>query len=356
MKYRIVVVIVVAGLLVAGGLWYFRPKPTLAFSADFTQADGVYPGNKVTILGVPVGTVTAVEPRGATVRVSMALPADTKIPDNAQAWIAAPSVISEKNVELTPAYRGGGLLAGGAVIPAERTHSPLSWDSLMSSVDTLLTALGSDGGATGKVLHAGATLLDGNGAKVRDALRNISQASGVLTSNGDDTTKLLSSLQQLVQLITDNKSTVDSVTTSVTQAAQLFAGQRDQIADTIDRLSGLLTQVSDLVDRHGAPLTADLQQLSQLSSTILAHQQALTEVLDTAPLAFGNFDRAVTPDHRLRIRLDLSTNLSQVPLTQDLCARFPIPLCNGPGIVNPVPIPPDVTQALGIDSVLGGGK
>ena len=42
--------------------------------ANFAYVNGIYVGSKVTVLGVPVGTVTEVQPQGTTVRVTMTMP------------------------------------------------------------------------------------------------------------------------------------------------------------------------------------------------------------------------------------------------------------------------------------------
>ncbi|WP_158886910.1 MCE family protein [Amycolatopsis anabasis] len=349
--YRIGAAAVVAVLLVAGGLWYFRDKPTLTVSADFAHADGIFPGNSVNILGVPVGTVKSIEPRGGTVRITMSLPADTRIPATARAWVLTPAVVSEKYVELSPAYESGDALGEGAVIPVERTHSPIKWDDLVRSLDSLLTALGPErlnsGGGLGQALSVGANLIDGNGQPFRDAVRGVAQASELLAGKSDDVTGLLDKLNQLVQLLVDNKSTVDSLTGSVSQATQLFDQQRGAITNTIGQLSGVLGDLSELIQRHGKPLTEDLTKLSQLSGSILSRQQALTELLDTAPLGFENWTRAISPDDRIRIRLNISTNFAQFPAGKALCDRLPIPFCTGAGITNPIPFPPNIAGLLG---------
>ena len=62
-----------AGLLVIGAVVVLvgggNDKRTV--TAHFSRAVSVFPGSEVRILGVPVGTVTAVVPEGATVRVEM---------------------------------------------------------------------------------------------------------------------------------------------------------------------------------------------------------------------------------------------------------------------------------------------
>ena len=56
-------------LLLVGG-WYalLRPDPARTASADFASVDGIYPGSAVQVLGVPVGLVEEVSPRGPVVR------------------------------------------------------------------------------------------------------------------------------------------------------------------------------------------------------------------------------------------------------------------------------------------------
>ena len=62
-----------AGLLVIGAVVVLvgggSDKKTV--TAHFSRAVSVFPGSEVRILGVPVGSVTAVVPEGATVRVEM---------------------------------------------------------------------------------------------------------------------------------------------------------------------------------------------------------------------------------------------------------------------------------------------
>lgn len=356
--YRILAVAVVVGLVAAGALWYLRPKPVLTVTAMFAHTEGLFAGNEVNILGVPIGTVEAVEPRGDAVAVTMTLPTDTELPANVQAWVVVPSVISDHVVELSP-YRGGAKLTDGSRIPASRTHSPIRWDQLMESLDSVLAAFGPDGansdGALGAMLDSSARALEGTGDELSGAVRSISQASGVLASNSGDISALLDSANQLIGLLAENSSTLDSLVTSVSSAASAFSDSRTDLAGTIGQLSAVLTQLSDLVGTHGTALVGDLDQLTSLTTTLVGHQQALLESLDTIPLAAQNLDRAITPEGRLRVRMDISSNLSQLDTTRQLCAQLPIPLCSGPGIVNPIPFPPDVPDPTGLTALLNGG-
>ncbi|MFH8929936.1 MCE family protein, partial [Streptomyces pristinaespiralis] len=203
------------------------PHPRLTLTAEFTSTDAIFTGNTVTILGVPSGRVESVTPEGSRVRVALSLPSGTRIPADAQAWVLSPSVISDRTIELGPGYEGGEFLADGAVIPLERTHSPLTWDQLTASVNELTVALGpgTDGGGIGDLIGEGAHALDGNGQAFNDAVQSISQASSVLAGASPDISELVKNLNTLVQLIADNQTQVDSLSNSVTVTARAFGTQ-----------------------------------------------------------------------------------------------------------------------------------
>ena len=361
-KSRIVAAACVVALLIAGG-WYtlLRPQRVHTVSADFATVDGIYPGNKVQVLGVPVGVVRSLQPRGPVVRVTMQVEPEVSIPAGAQAYILSPALISDRFVELGPGYTGGPKLPEAAVIPAQRTHSPIRWDQLMSSLDTVVGAFGPDGlnkgGDLGSTLHQAATAVDGKGPQVREAIDRLARATDVVAGNREELAGLIGDLDVLVRTLTEHRGTVDSLSANVQQAGQDYGAQRLDLNRTIGRLSRALTEVDKLVREHGGEITGSVHNLAGTTGQVAAQREALGEVMTMLPLVFGNFSRAVTEDERLRIRLNISSNLSQFPATARLCDRIPVPLCSGPGIVNPIPFPPDLDplRALTGGKQRGGG-
>lgn len=355
MSRTALVLVCVLAVLVTGA-WFtlLAPRPQLRVAADFTFADGVFPGSRVAILGVAVGRVESVEPRGATVRVRMSMPADTALPADASAYIMSPAIISDRYVELAPAYTGGPQLADGALIPVQRTRSPIRFDQLAASLDSLLAAFGPSGadpGVLDRLLRSSAAALDGRGPQIRDAITDLSRASEVLAASSGDLGSVVDDLDQLVQLLLRHRDAVDSLAASTAQAGADFQAQQGEIGDALTKLSDVLLAVDDLVRRHGEQLDGDLRQLTGFAGTLAGRQRELAETLDTMPLTMDNFTRAVTPDQRLRLRLTISSNLSQFDTTARLCRELPLPLCTGAGITNPVPFPPDVEP---LRAVLGG--
>src|SRR5690606_30295121 len=104
---------------------------------------------------------------------------ETEIPAGAHAYITSPAVISDRYVEIGPAYQGGEKLTDGAVIPLERSHAPIRWDQLTKSLQTLLDALGPQQADEdlGKLLHTTGTVLDGKGPHLTSCITMVWLAS-----------------------------------------------------------------------------------------------------------------------------------------------------------------------------------
>ena len=81
--------------------------------AYFPTAVGLYPGDDVRIVGVPIGRIDSIQPRAQDVKINMTLDDGVRVPANAQAIIIAPNLVSARFIQLTPAYTEGDVLADG---------------------------------------------------------------------------------------------------------------------------------------------------------------------------------------------------------------------------------------------------
>lgn len=345
----------VVAVAVAGWLVIFRSSSTTVHS-EFAYVNGVFPGTKVTVLGVPVGAVEAVEPRGATVLITMSVAADVSLPADAHSYVLVSSAIGERFVELGPAYTGGPVLDSGDTIPLERSHSPITWDQLMDSVETVVEVLGPEGGNVGAALSATAASTHGTGQAMNDAIRTLSQASSVVAGNSEDLGALIDNLEVLVTTISARQAQVDSLAQSLTVVGDEFAGQQFEIGSTIVQLTTLLDHIDQLVSARGGDVSASIDNLAGMSGVLRQHDTDLAEIMDLLPLLVDNIQRAVTPDQRARIRLNISTNLAQAEPTSPLCQVVDPILCRGPGITNPIQFPPSMSDPFGLRELMVGGR
>ena len=174
---RLLVPLIVLGFVVAATVSVFGGDSTRTVVAHFPRAISVYEGSDVRVLGVPVGTVTRVEPTGTDVTVTMAYDDAVRLPADAKAVIIAPSVVGDRYVQLTPAYSGtGDVLTDGAELSVEDTSQPLELDQIYDSLDRLNVALGPRGanktGALTDLLSVTADNFGGQGTTIRQTIKD----------------------------------------------------------------------------------------------------------------------------------------------------------------------------------------
>ena len=168
-------------------------------TAYFSRAVSIYKGSEVRVMGVKIGTVTAVVPEGNDVRVSMEYDPQYKLPAGAKAAIVTPTLTADRFVQIAPAYTGGPLMQDGARIALAETGTPVELDRISQALSDLTQALGPNGankdGSLNTLLTAGAKALRGNGQLGNQTINNLSQA---VQTFGDNSGPLFDSVQQHV--------------------------------------------------------------------------------------------------------------------------------------------------------------
>ena len=267
--------------------------------AEFVRAVGLYKGSDVRILGVKVGEVTAVSPHGDRVQVEMTYDDQYKVPADAKAVVVAPSVVSDRYVQLTPVYEGGPALADQARIGLERTAVPVELDRIFSSLDDLDVALGPEGankdGALSRLLAVGADNLDGEGRNINRTVRDFSTAISTLGDGRDDLFGTVRNLQVFTTALARSDDQVKAFNTDLASVADQLAAEREELALALKNLAVALSEVASFVKGNRATLSNDIEGLADITGTLAKQKDALTEVLEAGPVALSNLQLAFNP-------------------------------------------------------------
>jgi phospholipid/cholesterol/gamma-HCH transport system substrate-binding protein len=285
----------VALLGASSGCGIFGGK-TKHFSADFPRAIGVYRHSDVRVLGVRIGEVTKITPEGTKVRLDMTYDASYKIPKDAKAVLVAPSIVSDRYVQLTPVWTGGDTLPDGTHLGLDRTAAPVELDQIYANIDELNKALGPQGanknGALSDLLAVGARNLKGNGAKLNATLTGLSTAVKTLADNRNDLFSTIDSLQQLTTSLAQNDNAVRAFNLDLAAVADQLNGERTDLATAIRELASALGEVASFVKENKDNLTANISDLASVTSILVKQRRALREFLDVAPTAVSNLQLA----------------------------------------------------------------
>lgn len=340
MRLRAGFAAVVAAVLAVTGLSSCAlKKDTISVTAYFTDSVGLFEGNDVDVLGVPVGVVESVTPLGDRVAVRLRVPKDMPIPAEAGALIVPPTVITDRYVELTPAYTAGPALAQDAVIPLERTRTPVEFDRIIRAIDALAVSLNKSSSTTGAIrdaLGVAAQNLDGNGRRIKRSIQGLSAAVAALDTNRDDLTGLIGSLDTLTATFAQNDGTIRAFSRNVTQATTVLAANGPDLDATIAALTSALTEVGAFVKENQGAARTGIVSLRAVLATVNKHRHELTEAVDVLPLTFQNLTRMVDPTtHRVRANASAAANLLNPVIMEQICSGLGIDPCpaipRGPG-------------------------
>jgi phospholipid/cholesterol/gamma-HCH transport system substrate-binding protein len=309
----------VLALVAAAALWWvFAGADSRRVTAVFGAAVGVYPGSDVRVLGVRVGTIDEVEPQGQTVRVVMSLDRSVKVPADAQAVVVAPSVVSDRYVQLAPAYTGGATMGENATIPRERTATPVELDELYASLNDLTTALGPNGankdGALSDLLDSAATNLHGNGQVLGDTIKQLGDATRTLSGSKDDLFGTVDNLSKFTGMLAANDGQVRDLNRQLAEVAGFLADERENLGGALSELATALGQVQGFIQDNRAVLKSNVDKLAGITQVLVDQRASLAEALDVGPLALGNLQNAYNAaSGTLDTRADLN-ELNQPPI------------------------------------------
>ncbi|VVJ16829.1 MCE-family protein MceD [Amycolatopsis camponoti] len=283
---------VLALLLTAGLFLVFRASTGTTLSAYFGKTVGLYAGSSVRVLGVPVGRVTDVTPQGDAVRVDMRVD-DVPLPADVGAVVVAPSLVSDRYVQLTPAYDSGPVLATGTVLAKDRTATPVELDDLYSSLDKLSTALGPNGankdGALSGVLDTAANTLQGNGASLNSTVGRLADLAKTLDGSKDDLFSTVQNLNSFTGALAQSDQQLNEFYGRVADVSQFLAADSSDVGAALQSLGGALGDVQQFVNDNKGALESNVDKLASLSKVLVDQRASLAEVLDIAPTGATNF-------------------------------------------------------------------
>ena len=304
-------------------------------TVQLRDAAGLFEGNDVGVLGVRVGEVEQVVPRGGHVDVVLRLDDAVQVPADASAVVVSRSVATDRYVELTPVYRSGPTLRDGAVVPIERTRTPVEFDELMATLESTTSALGDDGGdALNRLLEASAANLDGNGAAVRDGMADLADVLGTVDGRLGDVEGTITGLDRLTTAVAEDDRVVRRFVQQVATATEMLDEQHESVEATFDAVTAMVEEVGAVVRAQRSRVSDQMDDFVALAQDLADHEKDYHQLLDTGPLMLQNLVRAIDENDRLSFRtrpLDLVPGRTAVA---DVCDRFPAGACDRLGLLD----------------------
>jgi phospholipid/cholesterol/gamma-HCH transport system substrate-binding protein len=317
----VVVLAVVAG---AGWFFFLAGSSSKKVSANFSSGVGVYPGTPVKILGIEVGAVTKVTPSGNSVKIDMKYDSKYKVPADAISVVVANSLVSDRYIQLAPAYPGKGpMLKDGANIPLARTASPAELDDIYGALNELSVALGPNGanknGSLSTLVKVAAANLKGNGAAFGNSITQLSKAAATLSNGREDLFGTVRNLEVFTRALSASDVQVRHFEEQLAQVAGDLADERADLGAALHNLTGALHDVAIFVKTNAGKVHTDIVGLKDITGILVKQQAALNETLTVGPVALSNIVHAYQETQgTLGTRSNLSNLLDPASLCEAL--------------------------------------
>ncbi|ORW92950.1 mammalian cell entry protein [Mycobacterium sp. IEC1808] len=302
---RVIGVLVVALAVLAGylGLQLYNKLTTNTVVAYFPEANALYAGDKVQIMGVRVGAVDKIEPAGDKMMVTFHYENKYKVPANASAVIVNPTLVASRNIQLEPPYKGGPVMGDNAVIPIERTQVPTEWDQLSQSVANVINKLGptpeQPKGPFGDAIESFADGLAGKGKQINTTLNSLSRALTALNEGRGDFFAVVHSLAQFVNALHKDDQQFVALNQNLAQFTDKLTGSDRELATAIQQFDSLLSTLRPFLDKNRGVLTSDIDNLATLTNTLVQPDplNGLETALHVLPTLETNLSQIYHPTH-----------------------------------------------------------
>ncbi|OBH04578.1 MULTISPECIES: MCE family protein [unclassified Mycobacterium] len=316
------VTLVAASFLVARKLWNDVEKNT--YSAYFTEANGLFVGDEIRILGVAVGVVDKIEPQPASSKVTFSVDKQYAVPAGARAAILSPSLVTPRAIQLVPAYSGGPKLTPGASIPLNRTAVPVEWDDFRKQLEKLTDALQptTPGGVNtaGEFINSAADNLRGQGDTARDTIIKLSQAISALGDHADDIFSTVRNLQLLVSALYSSSDLLASFNQNLASVTTILTNSPNEVANAVQGLDGALADLREFLAENRESVGVTFDRLSSITTALNDSRADIKQILHVVPTVFQNFMNIYQPAQSAMTGILALNNFADIP--QWICSSI----------------------------------
>lgn len=294
---------VVLAVILAGGI-YLVVRTTEALNrvnvvAYFDSSNGIYEGDDVVILGVPVGRIEKIEPEPERVKISFWYDGSHKVPADVNAAILSPMLVTSRAIQLTPTYSEGPVLQDNAVIGQDRTVVPVEYDDVREQLHRITETLQptEPGGVSelGAFINTTADNLRGQGADIRAALVKLSQAVSAVGDHSTDVFSTVKNLSILVSALQDSTDVMRALNQNLASVTGTLADNPDEVGTALQDLSDTVGMVQNFVADNRETLGTTSDKLAGVTQALNDSLADLKQFLHVAPTSFQNYINIYQP-------------------------------------------------------------
>lgn len=293
-------VVVILAVAVGIGTWRVADGDDhYSVTAHFTSATGVYVGDQVTVRGVPVGKVTAIDPGPTSAAITLEIARDVRLPQTARAAIVAQNLVAGRTVEIVPGPSNGPELDDQGTIPLAQTVVPMEWDDIKNALYDVTDAVAAKGpddpGSAAELVTSGSDALAPIAEDVNSTIHQLSEAITVVSDGRNDLFGIVRNLQVFVSALEGSNSQIESLQQRLASVADVLGRSQDDVEAAMGSLDAVLGDVQTFVTENRTQLSGSVATATDVSATLAAQRSEIEGLLHQSPTQLANFYNLYKP-------------------------------------------------------------
>lgn len=244
---------------------------TSGYTAIFTDASGLQPGDDVRMRGVKIGQVDSLrvqDDRYAAVRFDV--DSTRGLPTGVTATIKYRNLIGQRYLALDIPPGGsvgpGGALRPGGIIPLERTRPALNLTELFNGFQPLFQALSP--ADVNKLSYEIIQVFQGEGDTVEDLLTSTASLTSTLADRDQVIGQVIDNLNTVIGAVAARSPELSQLIDTLQRLVSGLSEQRRPIGAAISSIGGLTRTTASLIDSARPDLRSDIDSLGRLAGTL----------------------------------------------------------------------------------------
>ncbi|MBI3227615.1 MAG: MCE family protein [Mycolicibacterium cosmeticum] len=268
----------------------FRGGKTSDYTAVFSDASSLQPGNSVRVAGVRVGTVGSVTLRSDnTVLVSFDTDQDVVLTSGTRAAVRYLNLVGDRYLELLDGPGNTQVMPRGSQLPIARTQPALDLDLLLGGLKPVIRGLQPQD--VNALTSALLEIFQGQGDTMQSLVSRTSSFTNTLADNNGALEQLIDNLDKVLAAMGDEGKRFSGALDRFERLTTELAADRDTLGTAIDSLSTGTASIADLLTNARPPLAGTVDQLNRMAP-LLDHDKGLIDSsLQRAPENFRKLAR-----------------------------------------------------------------
>ncbi|MFL6174782.1 MAG: MCE family protein [Marmoricola sp.] len=259
----------------------------------FSDATGVFKGDRVRVSGVEVGSVKGLKlvSRGGRKVARLEFSVEKSVPvfPDAKLELRYENIVGQRYLNISESAQPGASAKSGTTFPVSQTTPALSLTELFNGFQPLFRAL--DPERLNTFSFELVRALQGESGSLQSLMRNTAQLTNSIADKDQVIGSVVSNLNTVLQTVGDRDEKLTSLIVQFRNLMTGLAGQADVIGASLPSLDRLLSATSGTLAEIRAPLKQSLTGLNSVAGSLYADRSTLDASLKHLPFTLRTLAR-----------------------------------------------------------------